>query len=94
MQLTFADLSGPHGSSSFHQALAREGDQAGTAPLAWAQTGWEHRRPLKKQAEGGENLRHFYDTKRETGNIKTTEEQHVLADKKTRCLCTCVYPLG
>lgn len=68
VQLTFADLSRPRGSSSFHQALAREGDQAGTALLACTLTGWGQKRPLKKQAGGGENLRHFYDAKRETGD--------------------------
>lgn len=32
VQLTFADLSGPLGSSSFHQALAGKGDLADHSP--------------------------------------------------------------
>lgn len=73
VQLTFADVSGLHGSSSFHQALAGEGDQGDTASPAQAQTGWGQRRPLKKKAEGGENLRHFYDTKSIKGQTEVSE---------------------
>lgn len=76
VQLTFSELCGLHGSSSFHQALAGEGDQADTAPLAQAQTEWWQRRPLKKQAEGGENLRHFYDTKSIKGQTEVSESKN------------------
>lgn len=57
VQLTFADLSGPHGSSSFHQALAGERDQADTAPPAQAQTVTEE--AMKEAGRGWGKLETF-----------------------------------
>lgn len=57
--------------------------QTAAAP-ARLQTGWWQRRPLKKQAESGENWKHFYDTKSIKGQTETLQPKN---NQRTACAC-------